>query len=126
MTDDSGSTATAPLDLDTLRDITLLATGRNWKWNDYRIPDLMATVGDPDFYEYETEVIEATHDGGCGCRRECHLELNITPQDAEFIAATGPDVVLALIQRIRDLEAAQAAAGSTPNTGAKHDRKAGA
>lgn len=98
--------APAPdLDLGSLRDIALLATGRNWQWNDYRVPDLMATVGDPELYEYQTEVIEATHSGECGCRSACHLELNITPQDAEFIAATGPEVVLALIQRIRDLEA---------------------
>lgn len=92
--------------LDNLRAIALAATGRNWRWNKYHYgtPDLVATVGDPDVYEYEQEVLEVVHDGG-GDRRDCHLELNIEPQDAEYIAAAGPDVVLALIDRIRELEA---------------------
>lgn len=104
------NTSPLAIGLDNLRDIALAATGRNWRWNEYRIPDLVATVGDPEFYEYEREVIAAEHDGGCGCRRDCYLELNIEPQDRDFIAATGPDVVLALIERIRELEG-QAQAG---------------
>lgn len=108
------TTTERDLDLDLLYDIANNATGRGWRWNQYKygVPDLVATTGDPDLYEYETEVIEADHWGECGCRSACTLELKIAPQDAEFIAATGPDIVLALIQRIRDLEANV----SSPNT----------
>lgn len=97
---------TVAVGLDNLRDIALAATGRSWRWNSYHYgtSDLVATVGDPETYEYEQEVLEVVHNDGGG-RRECDLELNIEPHDAEFIAATGPDVVLALIDRIRELEA---------------------
>ena len=99
--------STSPLDvgLDNLRDIALAATGRDWRWSDHRVPDLIATFEVSDDYVSSRTVIEADHDGGCGCRRDCQLELNIEPQDREFIAATGPDVVMALIDRIRELEA---------------------
>ena len=94
------------LNLHALENVALAATGRQWRWQQYSYgaPDLVATVGDPDVYVYETEVIEITHTGGCGCRASCELEVSLTPHDAEFIAATGPDVVLALIRRIRELE----------------------
>lgn len=96
------------LNLDDLTELAAKATGRNWRWTDHRVPDLVATV---DIYDYETEryVVEADHDGGCSCRRDCTLELNVEPQDRAFIAATGPDVVLTLIARIQELEAQVAA-----------------
>lgn len=97
----------SPIDLDELERLASAATGTQWAWNDYRVPDLEATVGDPESYIYRTEVIEATHSGECGCRSACALELNIKPEDAEFIAATGPEVVRALIERIRELESTQ-------------------
>lgn len=97
-------TTQTALDLDALTDLASQATGRDWRWTDHRVPDLIATV---DTYGYDSDrtVVEADHDGGCSCRRDCTLELNIEPQDRDFIAATGPDVVLALVARIRELEA---------------------
>ena len=98
--------ATTPIDLDELERLATAATGTEWAWNSFRVPELEATVGDPETYTYRSTVLEATHGGECGCRSACELELSIEPQDAAFIAGTGPDVVLALVQRIRDLEAA--------------------
>ena len=72
------------------------------------MPELEATVGDPEAYTYRSTVLEATHGGECGCRSACELNLNITPEDADFIAATGPEVVRALVQRIRELEGVNA------------------
>ncbi|OHT86926.1 hypothetical protein [Mycobacteroides saopaulense] len=58
-----------------------------WKWSDYRVPDLLGRAGDPDSYEYDTEVLETEHGGECGCRSSCALELNVKREDREFIAA---------------------------------------
>lgn len=97
------------LNLDALTDLASQATGRDWRWTDHRVPDLIATVDlEVDYSTWQT-VVEADHDGGCSCRRDCTLELNIAPQDRDYIAAAGPDVMLALIARIQELEAQVAA-----------------
>lgn len=96
----------ATLNLDELEQLAAAATRGPWRWSDARVPDLVGVAGDPEIYQYESEVLEATHWGGCECRSACELELNITTEDAAFIAGTGPDVVQALIARIRELEAA--------------------
>ena len=97
------------LDLDALTDLASQATGREWRWTEHRVPELEATYDVSDDWESSRTVLEADHDGGCSCRRDCTLDLNIAPQDRAFIAGTGPDVVLALIARIRELEAQSSA-----------------
>ncbi len=79
------------------------ATRGPWKWTDYAVPTLQGRAGDPETYEYDTEVLEATHDHGCGCRRDCTMELTIRPEDAEFIehARTDIDALLAEVKRLR-------------------------
>lgn len=93
------------LDLDDLTDLASQATGRDWRWSDHRVPELIATFDVAADYESSRTVLEADHDGGCSCRKDCTLELSIEPHDRAFIAGTGPDLVLALVARIRDLEA---------------------
>lgn len=75
-----------------------------WHWVDYRngTSELAGVGGEPGVYEYATEVIEVDHDGGCGCRRECTIEMNIAAADREWIAAANPDIITALIAE-RDL-----------------------
>lgn len=99
-------------DIDELERLANAATGKNWAWNDFRVPDLEATVGDPEVYEYRTEILEATHGGECGCRSACTLELNMASHDAEFIAGTGPDVIRALVAWIKHLEKGSDAPGA--------------
>mgnify|MGYP007116841650 CR=1 FL=1 len=74
-----------------------------WTWNGYRVPDLMGRAGDPETFEYDIEVIEATHSGECGCRSLCELELTVGPADREFIAHARQDIphLLDLIDRVR-------------------------
>lgn len=101
----------ADVNLDELEGLCDGATRGPWAWTSHRVPDLVGVTGERGVYEWETEVIEATHNGECGCRSACELELNIKAEDAEYIARTSPDVVRVLIQRIRDLEA-----GAVPRT----------
>ncbi|WP_175401163.1 hypothetical protein, partial [Gordonia sp. UCD-TK1] len=65
--------------------------------------------GDPVVYEYDTEVLEVHHNGECGCRSACELEVTIPSADAEFIAAS-PTLVAGLLDELdcleTDLEAA--------------------
>ena len=68
------------------------ATRGPWHWDGHRVPTLIGRAGDPDIYEYDTEVIEATHGGECGCRSVCTLDLEVGPRDAEFIANAPADV----------------------------------
>lgn len=78
-----------------------------WKWSDYRVPDLMGRAGDPESYEYDTEVLEAEHGGECGCRSSCTLELNVKKEDREFIA-TARQLVPELIAEVERLQAESA------------------
>lgn len=96
---------TAPWDLDTLETTARNATQGPWRWDGHRVPTLHGTGGEAGVYMYETEVIEADHDGGCGCRRDCHLELAIREEDRAHIAAMNPQTTLALIDQIRTLQA---------------------
>lgn len=74
------------------------ATRPPWRWD---APyDLVGTDGDPDVYEYETSVLSIDHDGGCGCRSVCHLDIEISDTDAEFIANARADIA-ALIADVR-------------------------
>lgn len=60
-----------------------------WSWTtpQYGVPELMGRAGDPETYEYDTEVLEASHSGECGCRSACELELSVSDADRAFIAA---------------------------------------
>ena len=87
------------------------ATPGPWHWDEYPVPALHGVGGSPDTYEYEAEVIEATHTGGCGCRAECYLDLTIDRSDAEFIAHAPTDLadLLTEVDRLTaDLAAAAA------------------
>ncbi|WP_166905954.1 hypothetical protein [Mycobacterium sp. DL440] len=87
-----------------------------WQWNDYRVPDLMGRAGDPDIYEYDIEVLEASHSGECGCRSSCELELTISDADKAFIAAA-PQLVAELadkLSEIRQILADDDARGAMP------------
>lgn len=70
-----------------LRALADAATRGPWKWDGYRVPTLEGRAGEPGEYEWDTEVLEASHDGECGCRSACTLELAVSEADAEFIAA---------------------------------------
>ncbi|GAB6857978.1 hypothetical protein [Microbacterium xylanilyticum] len=102
---DSPQTDVRDVNLDELETLAHAATAGPWRWTDHRVPDLLGRAGDPGTYEYEREVIEAAHWGDCGCRSACTLELNIRPQDRAYIASVNPATVLALIGRVRELEA---------------------
>ena len=88
------------------------ATPGPWHWDEHPVPTLHGVGGSPDTYEYEAEVIEATHTGGCGCRAVCYLDLTIDRSDAEFIAHARTDLghllaeVDRLTQMIRDIDEA--------------------
>jgi hypothetical protein len=99
---------TMQLDIEGIAVIAAAATRGPWRWEHYRYgtPDLVGVAGDPGVYEYSTDVLEATHTGGCGCRSACELELNISDADSAYIAAASPDVLLQLIERVRRAEAA--------------------
>ena len=70
------------------------ATRGPWKWDDYRVPTLEGRAGTPGEYEWDTEVIEASHSGECGCRSACTLELTVSDADREHIARHDPARVL--------------------------------
>ena len=78
--------------LDEIKARAAAATGGPWKWDNRRIPTLNGMAGSRDVYRYETEVIEADHNGECGCRSACQLDLTVGPADAEFIAHARTDV----------------------------------
>ena len=78
--------------LDEIKDRAAAATCRPWKWVNRRVPTLNGMAGSRDVYRYETEVIEADHNGECGCRSACQLDLTVGPADAEFIAHARTDV----------------------------------
>ena len=66
-----------------------------WVWTRH---DLDSTIR--PFYS----VIAVDHDGGCGCRRACDLEINISDADRALIA-TAPDLLARAADRIEQLEA---------------------
>lgn len=78
------------------------ATRGPWTWDGHRVPTLSGRAGDPDIYEYDTEVIEASHHGECGCRSACTLELEVGPGDRSFIANAREDIpfLLAEVERL--------------------------
>lgn len=63
------------------------ATQGPWAWDGRQVPTLHGVGGDESF-SYSKEVIETTHDGGCGCRKYCEQELLVSQLDAEFIAVS--------------------------------------
>lgn len=78
------------------------ATRPPWYWYDER--ELVGRAGESDVYEYDFVVLDIDHDGGCGCRSACHLQVEISDPDAEFIAAAREDVP-ALVAEVRRLRA---------------------
>lgn len=89
------------------------ATGGPWTWDEHWLPTLSGHKVVPandehDGYSYETEVIDAEHDGGCGCRRECLIELRVSPADRAFIA-TSRTAVPALASIVQDLSSEETA-----------------
>ena len=93
-----------------------------WKiesWAEGRIFSIVGRGGDPEFYEYDTEVMEAEHYGECGCRSSCELskrfviesrtlipELNQTLKDVleavrvSAACGTSPELTLEYVQEI--------------------------
>ena len=90
-------------DLEVIRRRAEGATPGPWTWDGHRVPTLIGRAGDPAVYSYDVEVIEADHDGECGCRSACTLHLRVRPQDADFIAHAREDitVLLAEVDRLR-------------------------
>lgn len=70
-----------------LRKLAETATPGPWHWDDHRVPTLYGRGGTPGVYVWEAEVLEASHNGECGCRAACTLELEVTPPNAELIVA---------------------------------------
>lgn len=96
------------IDIDALAATATAATRGPWTWTDHRVPDLVGRAGETGAYEWDHEVIGASHSGECGCRSACTLELAISDDDKAYIAAASPDVVLALLERLRVAETAVA------------------
>lgn len=100
---------TAPLDLPALRALAEAATPGPWRWGDWR-----TTFGLLESEFRATLERNLTHPGepgpvrrnrGDGCTRVMDVEDEIRPEDAAFIAAASPDVILALIARVEAAEA---------------------
>ena len=81
------------------------ATEGPWEWTQYRVPTLEGWKGDPAAYRWQTEVLEADHNGECGCRSACQLELTVDPADAEFIAHARTDIpaLVAAVEAVLEL-----------------------
>ena len=96
---------TEPDPLVAARRLADAATKPPWRWaclgSDQ--PVLMGTAGDEN-YSYETEIIEAEHDHGGACRRDCTMTVNVSDADAAWIAWLSTNGRALLDQ----LEAAQA------------------
>ena len=79
-----------------------------WVWTRH---DLDSTIR--PFYS----VIAVDHDGGCGCRRACDLQIDISDADRALIAAA-PDLLARAADRIEQLERVRytdrRASGPTP------------
>ncbi|MGP6175417.1 hypothetical protein [Corynebacterium sp. A21] len=80
------------------------ATEGPWKWDSHRVPTLYGTIpsstGD---YEFQVDVLDADHDGGCGCRQACELELHVSDADKALLAAA-PESVAEVVRLRRELE----------------------
>lgn len=95
--------------LDEIKARAEAATEGPWEWTQYRVPTLEGWKGDPATYRWQTEVLEADHNGECGCRSACQLELTVLPPDAEFIAHSRTDVpaLVAAVEAVLELHHAQ-------------------
>ena len=98
----------AMTDLDVLHAMTSAATRGPWHWEPYRAgtPVLIGRAGEPGVYGYDVEILEADHFGECGCRSACTLELKVSDADKAYLATVSPDVILELIRRVGNAEAA--------------------
>ena len=104
--------------LDDIKARAEAATDGPWKWDNRRVPTLNGMAGSRDVYRYETEVIEADHNGECGCRSACQLDLTVGPADAEFIAHARTDVpaLVAAVEAVLALHKAWAESNPTDTT----------
>lgn len=93
------------LNLDALAATAGSATPGPWRWEGACVPELIGRAGEEGVYQYDSTVIEASHWGECGCRASCELELTVNDADKAYLAAAYPDVILALIERVRTAEA---------------------
>lgn len=90
-----------------------------WKiesWAEGRIFSIVGRGGDPEFYEYDTEVMEAEHYGECGCRSSCELSVIMSDEDKRFVIESRT-LIPELNQTLKDvLEAVRvsAACGTSP------------
>lgn len=50
-----------------------------------RIFAINGRKGDPETYEYDTEVLRADHSGECGCRNSCRLTVTMSDADKRFV-----------------------------------------
>jgi len=83
--------------------IARAATRGPWKWDDYRVRTLYGRAGEVGEYEWDTEVIEASHEGECACRSLCTLELTVSAPDADHVARHDPARVLREVAAMRDI-----------------------
>lgn len=65
-------------------------------------------AGDPDVYDYSTDVLDIDHDGGCSCRKSCTLEVVISDADRDFITHSRTDAQKSLVALRAALYAAAA------------------
>lgn len=94
--------------LQQLRATAEAATEGPWTWNDFRIPTLEGVkteIFSDGNWTWATPVLEIEHDGGCACRALCELEVTLSDEDKEFVAAFNPKVALELLSRLEAAEA---------------------
>jgi len=69
------------------------ATRGPWTWEATgNAVTLNGRGGDPELYDYEVEVVEVRHTGGCGCRLACELEVHVADDDARLIENAPSDI----------------------------------
>lgn len=79
-----------------------------WHWGDRT--NLLGIGGDvsPGGYVYSVDVLEIEHDGGCGCRRMCQMDVTLSDEDRTLIAAApsllaeARDEIARLRERLQD------------------------
>lgn len=80
-------------------------TEGSWKWSSHRVPTLYGTIpSSTSDYEFQVDVLDAEHGGGCGCRSACELELHVSEADKGLIALA-PEAVAEVVRLRRELEA---------------------
>lgn len=71
---------------------TQAATVGPWTWEN----DQYIESGPDDQGHMFIDVVDITHDGGCGCRMACEIEVDVTGEDRDFITASRIDMDIAM------------------------------